>query len=100
MGTTNGKILRFTQGKENTFFPKGVDPAFGTRLLVYTSDDTKNIYVLDSQNNRVVVLDKEGTYIAQYRFDAASAPMGLSVFEAQKKLILLSDGKLFGIDLK
>ena len=29
MGTTNGKTLRFTQGKENTFIFKGVDPTFG-----------------------------------------------------------------------
>ena len=100
MGTTSGKILRFTQGKENTFIVKGIDPPFGTRLVVYTSDDTVNLYVLDTQSNRVVVLDKEGMYLAQYRFDSAKAPTGLVVSEERKKMLLLADGKLYGIDLK
>jgi hypothetical protein len=100
LGTTNGKILRFTQGKENTFISKGVDPAFGTKLAVYTSDDAKNIYVLDSQNNRVVVLDKDGTYLSQYRWKDAVTPSNLVVSEAQKKILLLSGGKIYSIDLK
>lgn len=100
LGTTNGKILRFTQGKENTFVSKGVDPAFGTKLAVYTSDDAKNVYVLDSQNSRVVVLDKDGTYLSQYRWKDAFTPSNLVVSEAQKKILLLSGGKIYSIDLK
>ena len=100
MGTTNRKILRFTQGKENAFTYKGVEPPFGTNLIVYTSDDTKNLYVLDGQNSRVVVLDKDGMYLAQYHFTSAQTPSGLVVFEEKKKMLLLAGGKLYGIDLK
>jgi DNA-binding beta-propeller fold protein YncE len=100
LGTANGKILRFTQGKENTFVPKGVDPALGTRLVVYTSDEVKNIYVLDSQNSRVVVLDKEGMYLAQYRWGGAVSPSDIVVSEEEKKILLLADGKIYSVDLK
>jgi hypothetical protein len=100
LGTSNGKILRFTQGKENTFVSKGVDPTFGTKLAVYTSDNAKNVYVLDSQNNRVVVLDKEGMYLSQYRWKDAVTPSNLVVSEEEKKILLLSGGKIYSIDLK
>lgn len=100
MGTNDGKILRFTQGKENTFVPKGVDPAFGMNLFVYTDDSAKNIYILDVANNRVVVLDKEGVYLSQYRYSVSQTPSGFVVSESEKKIILLAGGKLYGIDLK
>ncbi len=100
LGTSDGNILRFTQGKENTFTPQGVDPAFGTKLAVYTSDIAKNVYVLDIQNHRVVVLDKDGMYLAQYQFAGITTPTKLVVSESAKKILLLADGKIYALDLK
>lgn len=100
LGTTTGKILRFTQGKETTFLPVGVDPGFGAKLFVYTSDEVKNVYVLDAQNSRVVVLDHDGIYVAQYRFDAALAPSRMVVSEAQKKILFIAGGKIYSINLE
>ncbi len=100
LGTTNGRIWKFTQGKEDTFVPKGVDPAFGTTLILSTNDETKNLYILDSQNKRVVLLEKDGTYIAQYVWEEALTPTQLAVSEGQKKIYLLADGKLYTISLK
>jgi len=100
LGTSDGNILRFTQGKVNTYDPQGVDPAFGSKLAVYTSDDAKNVYVLDIQNHRVVVLDKDGMYLAQYQFDGKISPTNLVVSENAKKILLLVDGKIYELDLK
>ena len=100
IGTADGKIMKFTQGKTDTFIAKGVDPAFGTNLAVYTSDTTTNLYILDGQNKRVVVLDKDGTYLAQYVWQEAITPTQLAVSESQKKIYLLASGQLFAINLK
>ena len=100
IGTADGKIMKFTQGKPDTFTPQGVDPAFGANLTVYTSDTTTNLYVLDGQNKRVVVLDKDGTYIAQYAWSEDVTPTQLAVSEEQKKIYLLASGQLFAITLK
>ena len=99
VGTKTGKILKFTQGREDTFVPKGVEPAFGSTLLVYTSDEVKNLYILDSDNKRIVVLEKDGTYLAQYTWTDI-VPIELVVSEELKKIFLLSDGKLYAITLK
>lgn len=99
MGNQDGTVLRFTQGKENTYFVKGVDPAFGKSPIVYTSDDTTHIYVLDTSNSRIVVLDKEGMYVSQYQY-AGQHPTQFAVYEELKKIVLLISGKLYTIELK
>ncbi len=100
IGTTDGKIFRFSQGKENTFIPRGIDPVLGNNLVVWTSDEVKNIYVLDKQNKRVIVLDKDGIYLAQYVWEGAIVPIQLVVSEKSGTILLLADGKIYSIDLK
>ncbi|KKR00615.1 MAG: hypothetical protein UT26_C0040G0006 [Microgenomates group bacterium GW2011_GWC1_39_12] len=100
IGTTDGKIKRFSQGKENTFIYKGVEPPFGRNLTLFTSDETKNLYVLDSQNKRVVVVDKDGIYLAQYAWTGDITPSQLVVAEKQGKILLLAAGKLYSVDLR
>ncbi|MBI4065052.1 hypothetical protein HY409_01655 [Candidatus Gottesmanbacteria bacterium] len=100
IGTTDGKIVRFTQGKENTFFAQGVEPDLGKDLTVYTSDETKNVYILDRQNKRIVVLDKDGLYQAQYSWTGDMFPTQFIVSEELRKILLLIDGKLYSMELK
>jgi len=100
LGTTTGTIIKFTQGKEQTFTPKGVEPPLGTNLSVYTSDTAANLYVYDAQQSRMVVLDKEGMYISQYRFTSAGSPTSFIVSEELKKALFLVDGKIYALALK
>ncbi len=100
IGTSDGKILRFTQGKENSFYPKGVDPAFGLHLVVYTSDETNNIYVLDNNNKRVVVLDKDGLYMSQYTWADNTPFTHLAVSEKHGKILLLGNDKIYSLDIR
>ena len=100
VGTRDGRILRFLQGKEETFAPRGVEPSLGKMLLVATTEEDKNLYVADSDNKRVVVLDKDGVYLAQYVWSGALAPTQLVVSEKLKLIVLLADGKLYSIELK
>ena len=100
LGSTDGKIWRFTQGRDNSIMPQGVDPAFGQNLSIYTSDDAQNVYVLDTQHHRVVILDKTGMYLAQYQFDSKVLPTKLVVSESAKIMLLLADGKIYALPLK
>ncbi len=100
VGTKTGKIIQFAQGKEKTFSAQGVEPPLGLNLYVYTSDEAKNLYVLDTQNKRVVVLTKDGVYMAQYQWQGLLSPSQLVVSEAQKQILLLAEGKIYSIELK
>lgn len=100
VGTRDGGILRFNQGRQDTFAPRGVEPALGKTLTVATSEDDKHLYVLDNDNKRVVVLDKDGVYLAQYVWTGTMIPTEIMVSERLKLLLLLGDGKLYSIGLK
>ena len=100
VGTRDGKILRFVQGKEETFATRGVEPSFGKTLVVATTEEDKNLYVADSDNKRVVVMDKDGVYLAQYVWSSSLAPTQIVVSEKLKLILLLDGGKLYSVELK
>jgi len=100
VGTRDGKILHFVGGKEESFAPRGVEPLLGKTLVVATTEEDKNLYVLDSDNKRVVVLDKDGVYLAQYVWTGQITPTQLVVSERLKLILLLAGGKLYSVKLK
>ncbi|MDP1722418.1 MAG: hypothetical protein Q8L37_04345 [Candidatus Gottesmanbacteria bacterium] len=100
VGTRFGGILRFNQGRQETFTPRGIEPGLGKTIVVATTEEDKHLYVLDSDNKRVVVLDKDGVYLAQYVWTGTSIPTELMVSERLKLILLLADGKLYSLQLK
>lgn len=100
IGTNDGRIMKFTQGKEGTFSPKGIDPKLGLHLIVYTSDELNNVYVLDSDQQRVVVLDKDGMYLSQYVWEKATPFSHLVVSEKHGKILLLGNDAVYSIDIQ
>ena len=100
VGTRDGKILHFVGGKEESFTPRGVEPSFGKTLVVATTEEDKNLYVADGDNKRVVVLDKDGVYLAQYVWTGALTPTQIVVSEKLKLILLLGGGKLYSVELK
>ncbi|TSC53110.1 MAG: Uncharacterized protein LiPW16_488, partial [Microgenomates group bacterium LiPW_16] len=101
---TTEKILKFIQGKQDSFDPpaggQGLEQPLGTNLLIFTSDETKNLYILDKTNNRVVVLDKTGTYKSQYIWEGIGEVSDLVVSEGERKIFLLSGSKIYTLELK
>jgi len=96
----DGTIEKFTKGKADTFSISGLDKGFSNPTRIYTTVDFDNIYVLDSGNSRIVVLDKNGSYKAQYQADILKNASDFEVLEADKKVYVLSSGKVYQIDLK
>lgn len=100
VGSRTGHIFHFVSGREETFTPKGVEPAIGNDTLVYASDETKNVYIFDRQNNRVVVVDRDGTYLSQYQWNESLDVRALAVSEAEHRIFLLVAGKIYSLELK
>jgi dihydrofolate reductase len=55
---------------------------------------------LDNGNSRVVVFDKTGSYKAQYQADVIKSAKDFEVLEKDKKIYVLSGGKVYEITLK
>lgn len=93
-------IRRFSQGSEDVWRIKGLAESLGTYLDLYVDDTTENLYILDRNNQRVVVLDKNGTYLAQYLWKEGIEVTDFVVSEVVKKILLLSHGTIYAIDIR
>ena len=73
---TSGELLKFTQGRSDALTLTGADKPIISGGGLAISDSLKNIYIYDSENNRVVVFGPDGLYISQYIFlEPANIPL-------------------------
>lgn len=93
-------ILKFTKGLGENFAFKDFSDTFTNISVFTTSDEDKNIYLLDKQNSRIVVFDKEGSYIAQYQWDELKNADDIVASEEEKKIFVLSGSKIYAIEIK
>ncbi|OGM60209.1 hypothetical protein A2892_04125 [Candidatus Woesebacteria bacterium RIFCSPLOWO2_01_FULL_39_10b] len=96
----NGKIDKFSLGNKESFTVSGAYPELLQVNAIYTNDELKYIYVLDNAGGRVVVLDKNGAYKAQYISSDIKGAINLIVSEKEGKIILLTGEKLLALDLR
>ncbi|RJO61160.1 hypothetical protein C4544_03550 [candidate division WS5 bacterium] len=95
-----GGLAKYTYGKEDEFSYKGLDKPVGLVQSFFVSEDTENVYLLDSGNNRLLVLDKKGNYHSQYSYNNLSEFKDIVVDEKNKKVYLLRESKIYVTDLK
>ena len=95
-----GKIQKYTRGTIDSFKPGNIDQGISSATDIYTDEDSQNLYILDKGNNRVVVVTKEGDYVAEYSNSQIKDTKKIIVSEKDKKLLLLTGPKLYSVDLK
>ena len=90
-------ISRYSQGSPQAFKPQGVYPNIQNITAIHSNEENKYIYLLDKENGRMVVLEKNGNYKAQYQSDQFKEGIGLVVSEKNAKIIVLTGSKLISI---
>ncbi len=96
----NSKILKYSLGSPQSFSLSGVTPEIGNVDAIYADPDNTYVYLLDKAGNRIVVIDKNGKYRAQYISDQISSATRIVASEAEKKIIFLTGEKLLSIEIK
>jgi len=91
----NGRVLKFVGGTQEPFDISGLDPSLADPTLLYTYNDMDSIYILEPTNKRVVVLNKQGTFRAQYTSELWQSPTGMVVDEAKKTIYVLDNQKIY-----
>jgi len=95
-----GSVFKYSLGNELNFEVKGVLPEISSPKSIFTSQQVEGVYILEPEKSRVVVISKEGEYQAQYFSEALKGAVDLVVSEKEKKIILLTGGKLLSIEIK
>lgn len=93
-----GDLLRFSGGNRDSFLTQDVTPPLSAVKAVYTTPDTKNVYILEA--GRVVVVDKNGAYQSQYQSDKFQNASSLVVDETGKKAYILADKQVYLLELR
>lgn len=95
-----GDLNKYTQGSPDFFSIGGLDKPVKDPKSFFVSDQTDNLYLLDSGNSRLLVLDKKGGYRAQYAGSGFANFTDLVVDEAGKKAYFLQGSKIYQTDLR
>lgn len=104
---TKDKILKFTLGKPDNFSlsqmpasPQGEPEGFLDPIRIYTSGDEQNLYVLDKGRGKVYVIAKSGEFKTAYFWEGFKQANDLVAIESIKKLFVLSEAKIYEVELK
>jgi hypothetical protein len=93
-----GAIEKYLSGEPQSFDTGGVPEGF-TQPIALTVDpdsDSGRVYVADAGGKRVVVLEADGAFCAQFRTDEAfDALEALAVDEAASRFYVFSGGRLY-----
>lgn len=98
--STNGNISKFNRGASEDFSVSGLDKDLSNPTKIFTNADSDFVYVLDTGNSRIVVLEKNGTYKAQYQASVIKTAKDFDIDEENKKVYVLSGTKIYELALQ
>jgi len=101
----NGDVYKFYGGQKAEFFINNAPfNAFKNPVVVYTNEKLDEVYILDSQDGRVLVFVKDSQsgnviYDSQYLFDDVGELRDLYVDPDSRKMYVLTESKVFEVGL-
>ena len=95
-----GGVFKYTRGNQDSLTIAGAVPNLSSPSAIYTNEELEFVYILEKENQRVVVIDKEGKYKAQYLNEVIGEAKNLAVSEEEGKIIFLTETKLYSIEAK
>jgi hypothetical protein len=99
----NQGVIQYIRGKQSNIIFETVEPNLIESKTIITTNELNNIYILDSQNKRLLIFNKEGVLLRQYYFPEIENISGLVVNTVQsegKRLIyLINDQAIYEISI-
>ena len=96
---TDGTIIEYRQGKK----AREIKPKLGPSLIgdtqLFTSEEMKNLYILDPTNKRIIALNKKDDFTIQYISDKFDSLKDFWVSEDEKTIYVLNGPKVYRIDI-
>jgi len=88
---TDSDVLSFLSGRQQTFELDTISPSLNNPVSIWTHSDSEYIYILEPSESRVIVIDKEGSLVAQYVSDLIGGAHSIIVQESTNSIIVISD---------
>jgi hypothetical protein len=99
LGTKTGQIKKYVSGKQEDFKVVGMKEELSTPIIVYSNENLENIYVLEPQKNRLVILSKKGEFLREVKSNNFSSTTGLVANEKTHKAYVVSGALVYEVAL-
>jgi len=96
----NGDVKKYTRGAEEDFEITGLEKALSSPTKIWAAEEDDNIYILDNGNSRIVVLNKEGSFVKAYGADIIKNAKDFDIAEADSTMFVLTGTKIYKIDIE
>ncbi len=93
----NGTVRKFNAGAEQDFHPALPSPLSGS-TKAYAQVNGKYLYLMDSGNKRVIILDKQGALMVTLTSPEMSNMKDFTVDEKAKAIYILNDSNLLQVN--
>lgn len=97
---SDGTILKFSKGFQQDFTITELPDPLGEPSEIFANTETKNIYIVDKKNKRIVVLDLEGKFINQYVCEDFDGISGIYVDEKNSTMYILNKNKVYHVNIE
>ena len=98
--TSGDAILKFTRGAKQDFEISGLAGKVGEFGAIYTNSQLKSLYVVDSLNSALLVIDKDGTYRRSYQSPEFARAADLVIDDTEENMYLSVGSKIFSSELE
>ncbi|MEK7102726.1 MAG: hypothetical protein AAB870_00055, partial [Patescibacteria group bacterium] len=93
-------MLRISSSKASSIALPKLEPTPGTVHQFWVAEESDSLYLLDTANKRILVLDKTRNKVtAQLTADILSSARSFTVAEKKKEIIILTDNSIVSIPL-
>ena len=91
----SGQILKLRKGSRDIFNYHQPHPKLGSKAILKTFTDSDYLYIIDPDNQRVAILDKEGNIKDQYTSLKFDNLVDLAIDQEEKAIYLLNGNHLY-----
>lgn len=95
----SGEIIKMAGGEKQNFAINHLFPPLENAEKIWTYNNINYLYILDKENKRLVLIDKEGEFSKQITAKEFESPTGMAVEEDKNISYIVSSGNLYKIDL-
>lgn len=97
---SNGSVEKFFLGEKKQFNISGVSPELSNPKEIWTYRDRDNIYILEPNHQRLVILNKKGKMKKQLRDNKWNKPTSMIIKEKENTGFVIDQGKIYKFPLK
>ncbi len=97
---SKGQVLKYLKGQAQEFELEEVSPKFSNPTKIIVSPDLEFIYILEPNNKRLVIFDKTGDFLIQYKNDNFNDLKDFTVDEINKKIYFLNGNSVYEVEGK